>query len=373
MAARKTIFVAHSFRSSGVTELRAAIDRGLAGSGFSVVYGDAGLGEGQIFDSKILGQIESAEACFCEVSHHDRPSVFFELGAARALRKPIVLLTRDNGDLRLPADLEGFERIVYDDYADLRRQLRMRLQDIQKLIGHGSPAQRVALLCSTTDDIEASGHTPALRRFYGHLFEELNRSTLGINNCGAEPFREAAIDAYHRYLKKYNRDQMRCIDQMVSWFWHPTGHHGFSEEPPCYRSFESPNREQRTLDEALASSAIVAFTGRSGIRGQIERLLQYHRSREQGIDLDRRPLILLAWFGGSVADLIAKKGAELDWLLQRYPFLDPWTVVPDWHHEDKSRDLAKRLVSGIQRVLEEVPRDRAIAADQFRRPKRPGC
>jgi len=61
---------------------------------------------------KIEAEIQSANLIIGDVTHSN-PNVFYELGIARANRKPIIFLTQDDPE-KAPVDLRQFEFIRYD-------------------------------------------------------------------------------------------------------------------------------------------------------------------------------------------------------------------------------------------------------------------
>ena len=351
MNSKKTVFVAHAFTPAELADLRSAIDSAFTDTEFQALYADTELVDGHILDRKIRPQIERSDVFFCEISDHSRASVFVEYGLAKGSHKPCVLLLRSGS--AAPADLKGYDRVEYTSYAQLTEILRTRLPGIRTLLadsGHGP--HRVALICSTTTEIESDPtKTKALSRFYRHLFAEFERVPLCVNTCGAEPLRQAFLDGYAKKLRHWSAEQMRSFEPKVRWYWHRTARYGFSRRPPFFESFECADRQSRTIDEALASSAIVAFTGRTGTREQVERLLAAHEQKDYDIDLKRRPLILLSWFGGTVAALVRQRGTKLDWLLQTYKDLEPRREFDSWWSEKRIPELANKLVTGVHRVL----------------------
>ena len=61
---------------------------------------------------KIEAEIQSADLIIGDITHSS-PNVFYELGIARAYRKPIVFMTQDKPEAA-PVDLRQFEFISYD-------------------------------------------------------------------------------------------------------------------------------------------------------------------------------------------------------------------------------------------------------------------
>jgi len=351
MRAKRLVFVAHAFVSAALTDLRAAVDSAFEGTEFQPLYADSELVDGHILDRKIHPQIERSVLFLCEISDPSRASIFVEYGLAKGIRKPCVLLLKSGS--RPPSDLDGYDRIEYSSHTELTQNLRRQLPWIRSLLaGAGYNEHRVGLICSTTSEIERdAAKTQALARFYQQLFAEFERVPLCINTCGAEPLRRAFLDAYAEKLRCWSREQMRSFEPKVRWYWHRTARHGFGYQPPCFESWECTDRESRTLDEALGSSAIVALAGRSGTREQVERLLVEHKRKGSTLDLRTRPLILLAWFGGTISELITERHEELSWLLRRYDTLEPDREFDDWFHEDRTRMLASKIVTGVHELI----------------------
>lgn len=77
--------------------------------------------------SKIYESITNARLIIAEVSV-ENPNVYYELGYAHALEKPVVLLTKDISSA--PFDLSGQNHIVYRNIVDLRKKLKNRLSSI---------------------------------------------------------------------------------------------------------------------------------------------------------------------------------------------------------------------------------------------------
>jgi hypothetical protein len=78
---------------------------------------------------KIYDSIHSASIIIAEVSLPN-PNVFYEIGFAHALGKPVVLITRDiTGS---PFDLRGYNHIVYRSIVELRRSLESMLRELLK-------------------------------------------------------------------------------------------------------------------------------------------------------------------------------------------------------------------------------------------------
>jgi hypothetical protein len=119
---QRTVFVGHVFDTASIHDLRAAISRAATSTPWTVIYADEAITTGHILIDKIIPQIQQAEFCLFEISDHTRPNVFIELGIAKGLGKPCVLLVKIGHDL--PSDLGGYDRLHYSSYKDLTAQLR---------------------------------------------------------------------------------------------------------------------------------------------------------------------------------------------------------------------------------------------------------
>jgi hypothetical protein len=78
---------------------------------------------------KIYDSIRAASVIIAEVSVPN-PNVFYEVGFAHALGKPVVLLTRDISSS--PFDLRGYNHIVYKSIVELRKSLESMLRQLLK-------------------------------------------------------------------------------------------------------------------------------------------------------------------------------------------------------------------------------------------------
>jgi nucleoside 2-deoxyribosyltransferase len=78
---------------------------------------------GGILD-KIYNSIVNSKIIIAEVSSLN-PNVYYELGYAHALNKPVILITKDISSA--PFDLRNYNHIVYKNIVDLREKLKRRL------------------------------------------------------------------------------------------------------------------------------------------------------------------------------------------------------------------------------------------------------
>jgi hypothetical protein len=79
---------------------------------------------------KILQEIQAADIIIADCSGRN-PNVFYELGMAHVLEKPVILVTRDLIN-ETPTDIKSFEFIRYqlDDHISFLNQLDLALQAI---------------------------------------------------------------------------------------------------------------------------------------------------------------------------------------------------------------------------------------------------
>jgi len=86
---------------------------------------------GDILD-EIYNSISNSKIIIAEVSNQN-PNVYYELGFAHGLKKPVILITKDLSST--PFDLKMYNHIVYKNIVDLREKLKRRLEVI--LSGYG--------------------------------------------------------------------------------------------------------------------------------------------------------------------------------------------------------------------------------------------
>jgi hypothetical protein len=127
-----SIFVMMPFAEPFDTLYREVINPVARGLGFEVVRVDEVVGPGVIIDD-IQRQIESSHAVVAEISTQN-PNVFYELGYARALRKPAILLVRRANGSAMPFDIRGYRAIFYDDSIGGKRTVERNLEQHLKAI-----------------------------------------------------------------------------------------------------------------------------------------------------------------------------------------------------------------------------------------------
>lgn len=210
----------------------------------------------------------------------------------------------------------------------------------------------ICILGSTTKEIQASSEkTEKLKYFYKCFLQEVYRTPFGINTCGAEPLREVIFNFYCEKLYTHSKEQMESINNRIKWYWFPSDDLGFNYEPPFYNSKETENATDRLIEEVQNSNIILAFAGRTGTKTQVELLLNYHKNKKYGIDLEKKNFILLGWFGGSIKEFINENKEELITFLSKYSELEPEKEIHNWHENTKIiEDIAKKLTETIIRL-----------------------
>jgi hypothetical protein len=218
--------------------------------------------------------------------------------------------------------------------------------------------RRIALMCSITEEIQADPRKiEALKLFCRSFMEEVERAHYGINFCGAPPLREVLLDYYCEKLRlpDIKKEQMEEFNKIVRWYWYKTDTVGFNFEPAYFESHEMPDAEQRTLGEVADADIIVVFTGRTGTRLEIEKILRFHKEHKRGVDLEHKPLILLGWFGGSVKAFMQdpKNQKQVQWVMRQYSELvpNPSEEVPEWWIESMPKKLAKSAFDVIHTLI----------------------
>jgi nucleoside 2-deoxyribosyltransferase len=78
-------------------------------------------------DDRIIVEIRRAEFMIADVTKH-RPSVYFEAGFAMALGRPVIWTCQDDDFANVHFDTRQYPYIRWTSPADLREQLRNRVQ-----------------------------------------------------------------------------------------------------------------------------------------------------------------------------------------------------------------------------------------------------
>lgn len=157
---------------------------------------------------RIYGQIEKADMVIAEMTGRN-PNVFYEVGYAHGLRKPVVLVTRSADDI--PFDLRHYPHVVYGgSIATLRNELEKRLPvilaDLKKAVASlrrsGNVVGEMDRIAAhienymnankftmvsferVRENINASYTNDLLRRLIDERPEKFRRAKLKGNKCG---------------------------------------------------------------------------------------------------------------------------------------------------------------------------------------------
>ena len=126
---KREFFVAHEF-TEDKDDLRSAINQAVGEhiDGPTPYYADKEVRNGHIFLNKIIPRIQSAEFGIYDISTNNS-NVLLELGAAMILNvlqgKPYYIICRKG--TKIPANLQGIDRIEYKGFRDLTKQLRQKV------------------------------------------------------------------------------------------------------------------------------------------------------------------------------------------------------------------------------------------------------
>ncbi len=119
MAGHRFLFVGHVFDTASRDDLRAAVSE--AAGDWTPIYADERTVDGHILTEKIVPDLRRSSLCLFEISNLAKPNVFIELGIAKGLGKPSVLLVRSG--TAVPSDLAGLDRVEYGSYQQLTSRL----------------------------------------------------------------------------------------------------------------------------------------------------------------------------------------------------------------------------------------------------------
>jgi len=116
-------FVAHEFSKQKRDDLRKAIEEAFKGSGLKAYYADAEVRQKHILE-KIKERILETQFGIYDVSNNN-PNVCLELGIAMGAKKPYWIIHEEG--TKLPTDLYGHDRIDYESYDKLTKELKKKV------------------------------------------------------------------------------------------------------------------------------------------------------------------------------------------------------------------------------------------------------
>jgi len=124
-------FVAHEFSRWKRDDLREAIEEAFKGRRLKAYYADIEVREKHILE-KIEERILMTQFCIYDVTNSN-PSVCLELGIAIGAKKPYYIICEKG--TKLPADLQGLDRIEYESYKQLSEELKKKVvgKEIKRL------------------------------------------------------------------------------------------------------------------------------------------------------------------------------------------------------------------------------------------------
>lgn len=126
------VFVVMPFKEPFDTFYNKVIQRVAKAEKFDVKRVDEIQGPGNILED-IRRQIQEAHVIVAEISSPN-PNVFYEVGYAHALNKPVILLARRADVDQLPFDLRPYRVIFYDDTiggkSEVERALKLHLRAV---------------------------------------------------------------------------------------------------------------------------------------------------------------------------------------------------------------------------------------------------
>lgn len=126
------VFIVMPFSEPYETLYTEVIQKVVKKERFEPIRVDEIRGPGNVLED-IRRQIASAHVVVAEISSPN-PNVFYEVGYAHALNKPVILLARRDGDQALPFDLRPYRVIFYDDTIGGKTEVERALRDHLKAV-----------------------------------------------------------------------------------------------------------------------------------------------------------------------------------------------------------------------------------------------
>jgi hypothetical protein len=184
--------------------------------GLQVRRGDTSILTKALMD-KIETEIQSADFIIGDVTHSN-PNVFYELGIARANRKPIIFLTQEEPE-KAPVDLRQFEFIRYDLSKD--QDLLQKLDNaVRNVLGEGYRElfEAALLLMQEFNVATRSEFAPA-------EFEEFQARVMRGERLEGIPGPERPLDLKEFLLPKIiaTATDMSAIRKIEHWLSRPEG------------------------------------------------------------------------------------------------------------------------------------------------------
>ncbi len=118
-------FVAHEFSEQETIDLRNAIEEAFEGTGLRPYYADLevrSVGVHGYILEKIKEKILTTQFGIYDISNIEKPNVFIELALAMATDKPRYIICKKG--TKIPADLQGLDRIEYTAYGKLTELIK---------------------------------------------------------------------------------------------------------------------------------------------------------------------------------------------------------------------------------------------------------
>lgn len=201
-----TVFVGHIFDQASIDDLRAVISNATKSTRWKPVYADEKIVDGHILTEKIIPEIQQAEFCLFEISDKTRPNIFFELGIAKGIGKPCILLIKSG--IEVPSNLGGYDRLIYASYKELEGKLRKVFANPPTL--NSTEKQILSYIFHLQSDYIRVYEAGKGISFVEDLLKSVSRNVSMLGLCG-NPV-EAATGAWDVIREKANNNcQIRLL------------------------------------------------------------------------------------------------------------------------------------------------------------------